>query len=65
MPKEVGEKWVEWLKKATADPDFLKQMESRGSVIQLMSPEEGKQFMMDQYETFKKLVNDLNMRIKG
>ncbi|MGW8206111.1 MAG: Bug family tripartite tricarboxylate transporter substrate binding protein [Hyphomicrobiaceae bacterium] len=65
MPKEVGEKWAEWLKKATADPDFLKQMESRGSVIQLMSPEEGKQFMMDQYETFKKLVNDLNMRIKG
>ncbi len=64
-PKEVGAKWAEWLQKVTSDEDFLKQMKSRGSVIQLMSPDEGKQFMMDQYETFKKLVDELNMRIKG
>lgn len=64
-PKEVGEKWADWLKKATADEDFLTQMKSRGSVIQLMGPDEGKQFMIDQYNTFKKLVEDLQMRIKG
>lgn len=64
-PKEVGDVWADWLKKATADEDFLKQMKTRGSVIQLMSPEDGKKFMMDQYNTFKKLVDDLHMRIKG
>ena len=63
-PKAVADKWAEWLKTATADADFLKQMKSRGSVIQLMSPDEGKQFMMDQYNTFKKLVDELHMRIK-
>lgn len=65
LPKEVGVKWTEWMQKATADPDFLKQMTSRGSVITLMSPEEGKQFMIDQYNTFKKLVEDLKMRVEG
>lgn len=65
MPKEVHETWAAWMKKATADPQFLKQMTARGSVIKLMSPEEGKQFMLDQYKTFRKLVDDLGMRIKG
>lgn len=64
-PQAVADKWAEWLEKATTDADFLKQMQSRGSVVQLMSPEEGKKFMIEQYETFKKLVDDLNMRIEG
>ncbi len=64
-PKEVEEVWTDWLKKATADEDFLKQMKARGSVIKLMSPADGKQFMIDQYNTFKKLVEDLKMRVKG
>lgn len=64
-PKEAAEKWSEWLKKATEDETFLKQMSSRGSVIQLMSPEDGKTFMMEQYETFRKLVDELGMRIEG
>lgn len=64
-PEAVGKQWGEWLKQATSDPEFVKQMEARGSVVQLMSPEEGKKFMIEQYETFKQLVDDLKMRIEG
>ncbi len=62
---EVATKWREWLAKATADKDFLDQMTKRGSIIRLMSPEESQAFIEKQYETFRKLVDELGMRIEG
>jgi hypothetical protein len=40
-------------------------MEAAGSVIELMSPEEANAFILDQYTTFRELVDTLGMRIEG
>mgnify|MGYP006405501741 FL=1 len=50
---------------AVKDEKFLAVMEKAGSVIDLMSPDEAKAFIDGQYETFRKLVDDLGMRIEG
>lgn len=65
LPDEVAEKWGAWMAEATKDEGFLKKMTSRGSVIQLMSPEESNAFIKAQYNTFRKLVDELGMRIEG
>jgi len=65
IPDEVSSTWRDWLKEATADETFVDQMTKRGSVIRLMDPEESKEFINGQYETFKKLVDELGMRIEG
>jgi tripartite-type tricarboxylate transporter receptor subunit TctC len=65
LPDDVAAKWGEWMAEATADQKFLDSMTARGSVIRLMDPEEANQFIVDQYTTFRKLVDDLDMRIEG
>jgi tripartite-type tricarboxylate transporter receptor subunit TctC len=65
LPDEVAAKWREWLAEATTDKEFVDVMEKSGSVIQLMSPEESQDFIQNQYETFRKLVDELGMRIEG
>ena len=65
LPEEVTAKWREWLKEATDNQKFRDQMEARGSVIRLMGPEESNEFIRDQYEVFRQLVDDLGMRIEG
>ena len=40
-------------------------MEARGSVIELMSPEDAEAFVDAQYNTFRALVDKLGMRIEG
>ncbi len=65
LPDEVAAKWRDYMAKATADQEFLDKMTARGSVIRLMDPEESQKFIQDQYEVFRKLVDDLGMRIEG
>jgi tripartite-type tricarboxylate transporter receptor subunit TctC len=65
LPDDVAEKWGVWMAEATADPDFVEKMTARGSVIRLMDPAEANAFIQGQYETFRKLVDDLGMRIEG
>ncbi|MEL6374711.1 MAG: tripartite tricarboxylate transporter substrate binding protein [Pseudomonadota bacterium] len=65
LPDAVAAKWRGYMAKATADAEFRKKMEARGSVIRLMDPAESKAFIENQYTIFRKLVDDLNMRIKG
>ncbi len=65
LPDDVADKWGEWMATATADEDFLEKMTSRGSVIELMDPVRANEFIQGQYETFRKLVDDLGMRIEG
>jgi hypothetical protein len=40
-------------------------MTARGSVIEVMSPEDAGAFIQQQYETFRALVDKLGMRIEG
>jgi len=65
LPDDIAAKWGEWLATATSDEEFVGKMEARGSVIRLMDPAESKEFIEGQYETFRKLVDELGMRIEG
>jgi tripartite-type tricarboxylate transporter receptor subunit TctC len=65
LPDEVAAKWGEWMNAAAADEKFVETMTSLGSVIEVMSPEDANDFIQTQYQTFKKLVDDLGMRIEG
>ena len=65
LPDSVAEKWTGWMKEATSDPKFRAKMESLGSVIEFKDAAEAKKFIDGQYNTFRKLVDELGMRIKG
>ena len=65
LPDDVAAKWGEWMRTATADENFVKQMEARGSVIEYKDPEAAKAFIDGQYETFRELVDRLGMRVEG
>lgn len=65
LPDEVAQKWGDWLATATSDEKFREQMQSMGSVIELMGPEESRDFIQKQYEVFRQLVDELGMRVEG
>ena len=65
LPEDVKTKWREWLQEATDNERFREQMEERGSVIRMMGPEESNEFIQEQYEVFRTLVDDLGMRVEG
>ena len=65
LPDDIAEKWGAWTAEAVQDAEFLENMTARGSVIQLMDPVEANEFIRNQYETFRALVDDLEMRIEG
>ncbi|MGC3937390.1 Bug family tripartite tricarboxylate transporter substrate binding protein [Roseobacter sp. EG26] len=65
LPDDVADKWGAWMATATKDEGFLSKMTERGSVIELMSPEDANAFIEGQYNTFRKLVDELGMRIEG
>ncbi len=64
LPSAVADKWRGYLATAVKDQKFLDAMGKRGSVIRLMDPKESNEFIQGQYTAFRKLVDDLNMRIK-
>ncbi|MGF1500588.1 MAG: Bug family tripartite tricarboxylate transporter substrate binding protein [Paracoccaceae bacterium] len=64
IPEEVSTAWRGWLADVAADDDFVSAMEARGSVIRLMDPAESNAFITGQYEVFRTLVDDLDMRIE-
>ena len=65
LPDDVAAKWGEWMAAAAGDKTFVDQMTARGSVINVMSPEDANAFIQKQYETFRALVDKLGMRIEG
>jgi len=65
LPDDVAAKWGDWMATATQDENFLTKMTERGSVIELMSPEDANEFIETQYNTFRKLVDELGMRVEG
>lgn len=65
LPDDVAQKWGEWLEAATSDENFRRQMEEMGSVIDVMDPQESQEFIQNQYEVFKALVDELGMRVEG
>lgn len=64
LTDEATEKWAEWLSLAVEDEDFVQYMTSRGSIIELMSPEEAREFVDSAYEIFRALVLELDLEIQ-
>ncbi|TYB89054.1 tripartite tricarboxylate transporter substrate binding protein [Oceaniovalibus sp. ACAM 378] len=65
LPDDISAKWGGWIGTATQDPKFAATMESLGSVLVSMTPEESSAFIQTQYETFRALVDQLGMRVEG
>jgi len=65
LPDDVADKWGKWMADAIEGGDFREKMEARGSVIDLMGPEDANAFIQSQYEAFRTLVDDLGMRVEG
>ena len=65
LPDDIAATWGEWMNAAAADENFVSQMEARGSIIDVMSPEESLDFINTQYETFKAVVERLGMQVEG
>ncbi|MEP3053917.1 tripartite tricarboxylate transporter substrate binding protein [Ascidiaceihabitans sp.] len=65
LPDDVAANWGEWMAAATQDAKFNETMSARGSVIELMNPEEANAFIQGQYTIFRDLVDELGMRIEG
>jgi len=65
LPDDIAAKWEDWMATATEDENFNETMSSRGSIINLMDPEEANTFIQSQYELFRDLVDELGMRIEG
>ena len=63
LTDEATEKWGEWLAEAVEDEDFQRFMASGGSIVQLMSPEESVEFVNRAYESFRRLVVELDLEI--
>lgn len=64
MPKEAVQKWTETLQKVKEDKAWVKMTKSLGSVPQILSPEETKDFVDNQYQTYYKLAKDLGIRVE-
>ncbi|WP_292294461.1 tripartite tricarboxylate transporter substrate binding protein [Marivita sp.] len=65
LPDDVSAKWGEWINSAAQDAEFNETMQSMGSVIDVMSPEEAVDFINNQYSVFRALVDELGMRVEG
>ncbi len=64
LTDEITEKWGDWLALAVEDEDFVRYMTSRGSIVELMSPEESEEFVDSAYEIFRGLVLELDLEIQ-
>jgi len=63
LSKEVQDAWGGWLTTATSNPEFVNKMAALGSIIVNYGPEESEAFINNQYQTFRVLVDKLNMRV--
>lgn len=64
LTDEATEKWAEWLSLAVEDEDFVQYMTSGGSIVELMSPAEAREFVDSAYEIFRGLVVELDLEIQ-
>lgn len=56
LPKPVVDKWVDVLASLKKDKAFNKLIKNLGSIPDIRSPDATKEFVKNQYETFKKVV---------
>jgi tripartite-type tricarboxylate transporter receptor subunit TctC len=63
LKSDVTDEWVGWMEKATTNSDFVQRMETLGSEVVNIGPDESLTFVNTQYSAFRKLVDKFGMRI--
>ena len=64
LPQEVVDTWASALQEVKEDKSWNRLTQRLGSVPRILSPEETVDFVNKQYETFRELVERLDMRIE-
>ncbi len=64
LPQEVVDAWADALQQVKEDASWNRLTTQLGSVPRILSPEETVEFVNNQYETFRELVDRLGMRIE-
>lgn len=64
LPAEVKDTWKRVLNEISEDESWLETSRKRGSVPAVMDPESSLEFVRNQYQTFRELVQRLDMEIK-
>ncbi len=64
LPDEVVAKWSESLNALKENRAWLKLTTGLGNIVSIMSPEETKAFVENQYQIFDEAINKLGMRIE-
>jgi len=64
LPDEVVAKWSESLNALKENRAWLKLTTGLGNIVSIMSPEETKAFVENQYQIFDAAINKLGMRIE-
>jgi tripartite-type tricarboxylate transporter receptor subunit TctC len=61
LPPNVFDRWVALLQEASKDPEFIKTAEQAGKTVSLLGPEAFKAQVMKDYETYKKLAEEIGL----
>ncbi|WP_299358803.1 tripartite tricarboxylate transporter substrate binding protein [uncultured Paracoccus sp.] len=64
LTDEAVGKWEEWLATAVEDEEFQRFMAAGGSIVELMSAADSEAFVQGAYESFRKLVVELDLEIQ-
>lgn len=64
LPDEVVTKWIEALNGLKENKAWLKLTQGLGNIVSIMSPDETRAFVEDQYKVFDAAINKLGMRIE-
>jgi tripartite-type tricarboxylate transporter receptor subunit TctC len=61
LPKSVVDAWGSVLSKVKDDPDWTKQVRTRGSVPSIMTPAETRRFVESQYNAYRALASQIGI----
>jgi len=61
LPKNVVDTWVSALAKVKDDPEWTKQVRTRGSVPSIMTPAETRRFVESQYNAYRALAPQIGI----
>ena len=62
LPREIVERWAAVLAAVKDDPEWVAQVRRRGSIPNVMSPEETRRFAEAQYKSYRALASQLSIK---
>jgi len=62
MPEQAKKKWAKALQEVKVDPAWNKLVTAVGSIPSVLTPEQTRKFILNQYQEITELVNRLNLK---